>query len=398
MSIWESVGSPSFDVEIKNYFNYKNPKRIVCIFVLKYKTRIKKMEKKYYLRNAIYGGILILLMFLVYKLRDTENTNDHQTYQVYGKTQGTTYTVKYLAEKGNNYQMAIDSVLVAFSQSLSTYIPDAEISIFNQMENTDSAIVFQNELFYPVLQTSKEIFELSQGAFDPTLAPVIRVWGFGEMEEPEKIPSDKIDSLLEFVGFDKYIVFDKTSLKKTKKYIQLNFNAIAQGYAVDVVALFLEAKNIKNYMVEIGGEVRANGKGTDGTGWKIGIDKPIEEQKDNQNTQRQLQAIVTLNNKSLVTSGNYRKFYIREGKKYPHTINPKTGYPVTHTLLSATILANDAITADALGTACMVLGKDKALEMIEKLENTEVFLIYDENGITKTTMTKGFEEFIQKIE
>ncbi|WP_338793367.1 FAD:protein FMN transferase [Bernardetia sp. Wsw4-3y2] len=355
------------------------------------------MEKKYYYRNAIYGGILILMMFLVYKFRNTENINNQQIYQVYGETQGTTYTIKYLAEKGNNYQLAIDSVLVAFSQSLSTYIPDSEISIFNNLSTIDSVVVFQNELFYPVLKTSKEIFELSEGAFDPTLAPVIRVWGFGEIEEPEKIPSDKIDSLLEFVGFDKYIVFDKKSLKKTKKHIQLNFNAIAQGYAVDVVALFLEQKNIKNYMVEIGGELRANGKGTDNTGWKIGIDKPIEEEKDSQNTERELQAIVTLNNKSLVTSGNYRKFYVREGKKYPHTINPKTGYPVSHNLLSATILANDAMTADALGTACMVLGKDKALEMIEKLENTEVFLIYDENGTTKTAMSNGFKNHIEEL-
>ncbi len=365
------------------------------------------MEKKYYYRNAIYGGVLILLMFLVYKCRSTANvgnilqTENEQSYQVYGETQGTTYTVKYLAQKGNNYQLAIDSVLVAFSQSLSTYIPDSEISIFNRMENVDSSIVFQNEFFYPVLKSSKEIFEISGGAFDPTLSPIIRVWGFGEMAEPEKIPSDKIDSLLDFVGFDKYIVFDKTSLKKTKKHIQLNFNAIAQGYAVDVVALFLEKKNIKNYMVEIGGEVRANGKNASGEYWKIGIDKPIEEGKDSvgniQNTERQLQAIVTLNNKSLVTSGNYRKFYIREGKKYPHTINPKTGYPVTHTLLSATILADDAMTADGLGTACMVLGKDKALAMIEKLENTEVFLIYDENGTIKTAMSKGFKNFIEEI-
>jgi len=366
------------------------------------------MEKKYYYRNAIYGGVLILLMFLVYKCRNTENVGDilqtqnEQSYQVYGETQGTTYTVKYVAPKGNNYQISIDSVLVAFSQSLSTYIPDSEISVFNKMENTDSSIVFQNEFFYPVLKSSKEIFEISEGAFDPTLAPVIRVWGFGEMAEPEKIPSDKIDSLLNFVGFDKYIVFDKTSLKKTKKYIQLNFNAIAQGYAVDVVALFLENKNIKNYMVEIGGEVRANGKNTSGEGWKIGIDKPIEEgqdstQNDQNNPKRQLQAIVTLNNKSVVTSGNYRKFYIRNGKKYPHTIDPKTGYPVTHTLLSATVLADNAMRADGLGTTCMVLGKDKALALIKKLENTEVFLIYDENGTIKTTMTKGFEDSIEEI-
>ncbi len=363
------------------------------------------MEKKNYYKNAIYGGVLLLLMFVVYQCRKNESTNssinlntsEEQTYQVYGETQGTTYTIKYLTEKGKNYQLAIDSVLVAFSQSLSTYIPDSEISIFNKMENIDSLIVFQNEFFYPVLKSSKEIFEISEGAFDPTLSPIIRVWGFGEIEEPKKIPSDKIDSLLEFVGFDKYIVFDKTSLKKTKKHVQLNFNAIAQGYAVDIVALFLEKKNITNYMVEIGGEVRANGKGTDGKGWRIGIDKPIDEDSSTQNTQRQLQAIVTLNNKSLVTSGNYRKFYIREGKKYPHSINPKTGYPVSHTLLSATVLADDAMTADGLGTACMVLGKDKALALIEKLENTEVFLIYDDNGTIKTTMSKGFKNFIEEV-
>ncbi|WP_338760395.1 FAD:protein FMN transferase [Bernardetia sp. ABR2-2B] len=361
------------------------------------------MERKYYYRNAIYGGVLILLMFLIYKYRSGENTGsileseDEKLYQAYGETMGTTYTIKYLAAKGNNYQNMIDSVLKAFNQSLSTYIPSSEISIFNTMENVDSAIVFQNDFFYPVLKRSKEIFEISDGAFDPTLAPIIRVWGFGEIEEPKKIPSEKIDSLLEFVGFNKYIDFDTKSLRKTKKHIQLNFNAIAQGYGVDVIALFLEKKNIKNYMVEIGGEVRANGKGTSGEGWKIGIDKPIEEGKENPNPKRQLQAIVTLNNKSLVTSGNYRKFYIRDGKKYPHTINPKTGYPVSHNLLSATVLADDAVTADALGTACMVLGKDKALEMIEKLENTEVFLIFDENGITKTEISKGLKSYIEEL-
>ncbi len=356
----------------------------------------EQTQKKYYYRNAIYGGVLILLMFLVYKFRNTESSHQ-KTYEVYGQTQGTTYIVKYITEEGKNYQLAIDSVLVAFSQSLSTYIDDSEISVFNKMEENGSSITFQNDFFYPVLKSSKEIFELSNGAFDPTLAPVIRVWGFGEMEEPEKIPADKIDSLLNFVGFDKYISFDKNSLTKTKNDIQLNFNAIAQGYAVDVVALFLEKKNITNYMVEVGGEVRANGKNASEEYWKIGIDKPIEEEKDSQSTNRQLQAIVTLNNKSLVTSGNYRKFYIREGKKYAHTINPKTGYPVTHSLLSATVLASDAVTADGLGTACMVLGKDKALEMIEKLKNAEVFLIYDENGITKTVMTKGFENFIEEV-
>lgn len=368
------------------------------------KNEIKEMDRKYYYRNALYGGVLIVLIFLVYKCRNSENvgniltTENEKTYQVYGETMGTTYTIKYKAENGRNYQQAIDSVLKAFNQSLSTYIPNSEISIFNRMENIDSAIVFQNDFFYPVLKRSKEIFQMSEGAFDPTLAPLIRVWGFGEIEEPEKIPTDKIDSLLELVGFDKYIVFDEKTLRKTKPQIQLNFNAIAQGYGVDVIALFLESKNIKNYMVEIGGEVRANGKGTSGEGWKIGIDKPIEEGKDNKNPQRQLQAIVTLNNKSLVTSGNYRKFYIREGKKYPHTINPKTGYPVSHNLLSATVLAGDAVTADALGTACMVLGREKALEMIEKLDETEVFLIYDDNGTIKTEMSKGFKNFIEELE
>ncbi|WP_291720042.1 FAD:protein FMN transferase [Bernardetia sp.] len=361
------------------------------------------MDKKYYFRNAIYGGALIVLMFLVYKCRSSENvgniltTEDKKMYQVYGETMGTTYTIKYEAESGKNYQMAIDSLLKAFNQSLSTYIPNSEISIFNRMQNIDSAIVFQNNFFYPVLKRSREIFEISEGAFDPTLAPLIRVWGFGEIEEPEKIPTEKIDSLLELVGFDKYIVFDEKILKKTKPQIQLNFNAIAQGYGVDVIAFFLEEQNIKNYMVEIGGEVRANGKGTSGNGWKIGIDKPIEETKDNPNTERKLQAIVTLNNKSLVTSGNYRKFYIRDGKKYPHTINPNTGYPVSHNLLSATALADDAITADALGTACMVLGREKALEMIEKLDNAEVFLIYDDNGTVKTQMSKGFKNFIEEL-
>jgi thiamine biosynthesis lipoprotein len=318
-------------------------------------------------------------------------------YQIQGETMGTTYQIKYrIAEKAlsQSTQVAlknqIDSLLEVFNLSLSTYIPNSEISRFNQFEK--DSIHFFLPYFYPVLKKSKEIYELSAGAFDPTLSPLIRVWGFGEMPEPEKIPTTQIDSLLQYVGFDK-IEFDSLSVRKKKKGMSLNFNAIAQGYGVDVVCDFLSQKGFEHYMVEIGGEVRA--KGTNGTekGWLIGIDDPNASE-----TERLVKATVLLQNAALVTSGNYRKFYIREGKKYAHTLDPTTGYPTTHNLLSATILAKDCMTADALATVCMVLGREKGEKLLSQYPDSEqigAYFIVSTDEDTQTFTTPVFKKILK---
>ncbi len=318
-------------------------------------------------------------------------------YQLQGEAMGTTYNIKYrIAEKDlpEATQMAlknqIDSLLDVFNLSLSTYISNSEISRFNQFEK--DSIHFSLPYFYPVLQKSREIYEISAGAFEPTLSPLIRVWGFGEMEEPEKVPTAQVDSLLQYVGFDK-IEFDSLSVRKKKKGVGLNFNAIAQGYGVDIVCDFLSQKGFEHYMVEIGGEVRA--KGTNGTekGWLIGIDDPNASE-----TERFVKATVLLQDAALVTSGNYRKFYVREGKKYAHTLDPTTGYPTAHNLLSVTILAKDCMTADALATACMVLGREKGGKMLAQYPEAEqigAYFIVGSDKETQTFTTSFFEKSLK---
>ena len=222
---------------------------------------------------------------------------------------------------------------------------------------------------------------------------MVNAWGFG-FKNKEEMTKSKVDSVLQFVGCDK-IKYNDSIIIKNDSRTMLYMNGIAQGYSVDVVAEFLEKKGITNYLVEIGGEVKTKGFNKQGKEWKIGIDKPF----DNNNLPGEnLQAIIKLSNKSLATSGNYRKFYEKDGIKYSHTIDPKTGYSVNHSLLSATVIADDCITADALATAFMVMGLDKAFELVAKLPNIEAYFVYsDENGDYQVKMTPSMKESIKEI-
>ncbi len=333
---------------------------------------------KYDKKNIIYSAVLLLIIVLVWTIRNQNQASNPQPNEklviVNGETMGTTYTIKYLDAQGRNFKKEIDSILIAFNQCLSTYIPDSEISTFN---NKADSIQYKYPFFYPVLKKSQEVYQASSGAFDPTVMPLVKAWGFGPNRK-DQIEQPKIDSLLQLIGFQN-IEFDEKKVKKLKKYIQLDFNAIAQGYGVDVIGDFLQENRIVNFMVEIGGEVLCRGKNEQGNIWSIGIENPLYEESGG----RRVQAIVQLENQALVTSGNYRKFYVKDGKKYAHTIDPKTGYPVQHSLLSATVFAKDAITADAYATAMMVLGKEKAIELAQK-QGLEIFLIYEENGKLQT--------------
>jgi len=286
-----------------------------------------------------------------------------------GSIFGTSYHFTYDSPNGNNLENEILVELNKFNKSLSTYDKNSIISKINQ---DDTNIVVDKYFKYCFLK-AKEIYKFTEGAFDMTVAPIVNAWGFG-FDKAIVADSTIIDSLMQYVGFDK-ISLSGDKIKKEKPGIMLDASAIAKGYGVDIAAELLEDKGIQNYMVEIGGEVRAKGKNENRKYWRIGIDKPIDNVYG---INRELQTVVGLKNKSLATSGNYRQYYEIDGIKYAHTINPKTGYPALSSLLSATVLADDCITADAFATAFMVLGKDKSIELANKLDFIEVFFIYSD--------------------
>lgn len=304
-----------------------------------------------------------------------------------GNVFGTTYHFTYESPKGNNFEPELIAELQKFNKSLSTYDKNSIISRINQNDST----VVLDDYFITCWNKAVEISKITNGAFDMTVAPVVNAWGFG-FEETVKADSIKIDSLMQYVGYKKIHLLNNKISKKHPETM-LDASAIAKGYGVDVAADLLELKGITNYMVEIGGEVRAKGENAKGNYWRIGIDKPID---DPMAINRQLQAVVNINNKSLATSGNYRQFYEKDGIKYAHTINPKTGYPALSNLLSATVLANDCMTADAFATAFMVLGIEKSINLSTKLNEIEVYFIYsDSTKNYKTYASDGFTKSIQ---
>lgn len=308
------------------------------------------------------------------------------TFEVNGQAQGTTYHIVYIDNNGVNYQRAIDSLLIEIDNSLSTYSKKSIISRFNQADSVYEV----DKMFLDVFNQSKEVYTVSEGAFDPTVAHLVNAWGFG-FENLNNTDSSTIDSLLKFVDFESINIVDNNKAVKGNKNLMLDFNAIAQGYSVDVVADFLVSKGIENYMVEIGGELKALGKNKNQQLWRIGIDKPVENQNG-----RTVEVIVSLKNKALATSGNYRKFYEKNGVKYSHTLNPKTGYPVQHSLLSATVVTDEAAYADAYATVFMVVGIEKAKEILQQNKQLEAILIFEnENKQLETFITDGLKEYIE---
>jgi thiamine biosynthesis lipoprotein len=246
--------------------------------------------------------------------------------------------------------------------------------------------LFDNQ-FIEVYQKSVEVFEETHGAFDLTVGPLVNIWGFGP-EKRAKIDSTKIDSLLQYIGMEK-IRLDGKRLIKALPGIKIDVNSIAQGYSVDVIYRFFEQRGINNFMIEIGGEVRVKGKNPKGDFWRIGVDKPVE---GNSVAGETLQTIILLNNKAVTTSGNYRKFFEEDGRKYSHIIDPHTGYPYKNNLLSVTVIADDALTADGYDTGLMVLGLEGARALLKKHPELDAYMIYsDENGKYQVEFTKGIQ-------
>jgi thiamine biosynthesis lipoprotein len=302
-----------------------------------------------------------------------------------GETQGTYYAVTYYSPDNTNYQKEIDSVLKEVDQSVSLWNPGSVLSRVNRNEPD----IIADEIFIALFKRSKQVFEETGGAFDPSVGPLVNAWGFG-FTDRKKIDQQRIDSLLLLVGFKK-VELETNTVVKSEPGIQLDFNAIAQGFSVDMIARFLEDRGIKNFLVDIGGEVYGKGKKSVGEPWKVGIEKP----SDNAGYGEGLKAIVRLTDKALATSGSYRKFFEEEGVRYSHTIDPVTGYPVRHSLLSVSVLAKDCATADAFATGFMVWGVERSKAFLENRKDLEAFFIYeDENKNLKTYYTPGFKEII----
>ncbi|MEX2597746.1 MAG: FAD:protein FMN transferase [Salibacteraceae bacterium] len=342
-----------------------------------------------------------------------KTTSEEFLQTVSGEAQGTTWRVVYYDLQERDLKPQIDSILRKIDESVSTYLPGSTIDLWNK---SDSGAVI-DQLFLELLLKSRDIYNLTNGAFDPTVKPLVSYWGFGpeRFQHPDKIDSATIDSLLNLVHFEALELLSKNKrsaigefenkniatnqtvfLRKPLAEMQLDFNAIGQGWSADKIAQFLNQKGLKLYFVEIGGEIVAGHPKPDGSLWRFGIDKP----KDN-NQDRELQAIVNLRNKGLATSGNYRKFYEKDGMKYAHTIDPKTGYPVQHNLLSATVVSRDAAKSDALATAFMVMGNDSTIRFLRDKPYlaTYIYLIQaDSNGNYTTFTSQALQKLIEEIE
>lgn len=331
--------------------------------------------------------ILYIAAGLVFLITSCNTVPELKYFKLAGLAQGTSYHVTYGVPDSIDYQEQIDSLLRDFDLSLSSYDSASIISRVNRNEKVEL-----DEKFQDVFAVARHVNEKSGGAFDITIMPLVNAWGFGPGLKSD-IEPEVIDSLLQFVGMDKVYIEDNYLVKENPG-ISIDVNAIAQGYSVDLVALYLEKQGIENYMVEIGGEVKTKGLNPKGEIWKIGIDRPVY---GNVIPGLQMQAIIKLNEKALATSGNYRKFYEDDGVKYSHSIDPKTGYPVKHSVLSATIIAENCMIADAYATACMVMGLEKSQELISGSEDLEAYIIYgDPEGQYQVWSSEGFKKYIVK--
>lgn len=327
----------------------------------------------------LYSVVLLAAMFLVWKYREHKA---HKPLIATGKTMGTTYHITYFDAQKRDLTKAIDSLLVVVNKSINNYDPNSEVSRFNAATRSYS---YELPYFLPPILKSKEVYEQSHGAFDPTVMPLVNAWGFGSAKAMNP-DSAQVDSLKALVGFDK-IHFDKDSIWKTNYQAQLDFGGIGQGYGADVVADFLKSKGIVNALVELGGEGLAMGVNeSSGRPWQVGILDPNSTYEN-----QFFIATVDLENRSFTTSGNYFNYREVNGVKYSHTIDPVSGYPSRREILSASVFAKDAITADAWGTAFMEMGHEKAIEILKDHKELDAFLIFSSKDGIGTYITDGIK-------
>ena len=336
------------------------------------------MEKKAQ-RNFLW--IALLVLGTIWILARHNRTQPY--YTINGLIFGTVYNITY--QYDGDLKVEIDEELKRFDGSLSPFNDTATITRINRNED-----IVPDTFFTNVFRRSMEISKETDGAFDITVAPLANAWGFG-FKKGAFPDSAMIDSLLDITGYTKVTLSNEGKVVKQDERMMLSCSAVAKGYAVDVIAQFLAKKGIKNFMVEIGGEIVAQGENPKKDLWRIGINKPVDDLSINQ----ELQTVLNVTGVGIATSGNYRNFYYKDGKKYAHTIDPRTGYPVQHNILSATVIAKDCMSADAYATAFMVMGLEEAERFANAHPDIDACFIYtDEKGELQTYYTKGMERFI----
>ncbi|MBN8576815.1 MAG: FAD:protein FMN transferase [Cytophagales bacterium] len=332
-------------------------------------------------KNALYSALLLAAMWAVYLWR----TAAPEPIKIEGETMATTYHITYFDTHNRNFKVSVDSLLVLVNQSINNYNPESEVSQFNKQ----NGFRFRLPYLLPPIKVAQKVFSQSQGAFDPTVLPLVNLWGFGQ-KKVTRPDSSKVDSIKAIIGFEK-IQFNADSVWKLDARAQLDFGGIGQGYGADAITAFLKAKGIKNMLVELGGEGMACGINlTSGKPWELGILDP-NSTRDHQF----FKAYVSLSNQSFTTSGNYFNYREVDGKKYSHTIDPQTGYPVTRNILSASVFSADCTTADAWGTALMVMGHERAIEVLSQHPELDAFLIYTTPDGIATFATKKITAQLQ---
>jgi thiamine biosynthesis lipoprotein len=306
-----------------------------------------------------------------------------------GNTMGSTYDVTYVPKGGSIEQQAraVEELLARINDSVSTYVDTSVISRVNT--STDTSTWFPIDAHFEAnFRRARAAYDDTNGAFDPTVGPLINAWGFGP-PSPQPVPDEgKIRDLLRLVNFDAFELRDSPpAIRKKIAGSQLDFGGIAKGYAVDAMAAMLEQAGVTDYLVQIAGHVRAHGQRQAGQGWRVGIEKPAE----NPVATQKIQSVIVLENASLATSGNYRNYRTEDGKTFGHILNPKTGYPVENSLLSATVIAPDATAADAYATALIVMGLDEAMKFVEKHKSLHAYFIAkDAEGNLIEKRSSGF--------
>ena len=301
-----------------------------------------------------------------------------------GLAQGSYYAVTYFDEQGRNFQHEVDSIFHAVDVSVNLWVDSSIISKVNRNE-----AVTLDSIFIDNFNIAQQAAQLSNGFFDPTISPIVAAWGFS-YKNGDSITPQLIDSLKGLVDYRK-IRIENGKVVKDNPAIQLDFNAIAQGYTSDLIARFLESRGITNFIVDTGGEIMARGSKPNGSLWIVGIEKPAE----NMDAERIVQTRITLRDKGLVTSGSTRKYVERNGRRYSHCIDPTTGYPVEHQVLSVTVLAESSVWADALASICMVMGREASLPLIESMDGVEAYYIFaNEQNTLETFATEGFKALI----
>ena len=336
------------------------------------------MNKKKLFWQIPFLILLIVGTVVILKKQPPFRTNE-------GLVFGTIYKITY--QHQDDLHEEIKAALIEVDNSLSPYNKNSIISRINHNQDT-----LLNEHFTQVFQLAQKVSDETEGAFDVTVAPLVNAWGFG-FKNSTTIEPGTIDSLLQFVGYQK-AKLENGKIVKDDSRLMMDCSAIAKGYGVDIVASTLEKKGVQHYMVDIGGEVMVKGKNSRMKTWRIGINKPVE---DSLSINQELQTILEVSNVGMATSGKYRKFYYKDGKRYAHTIDPRIGLPVQHSILSATVIAQNCTTADAYATAFMVMGLEKSMDFCKKHPELDAYFICDGEGDSyEIYYTPGMEKYMVK--